>query len=270
MRHKVTTELRYPGLWRGCVGAWDPGLGPSGLTLRDNGPVRNHATLSNMPAATAWALNYGKIALDFSVASTAFAAAGKVSLPSGGEPRTLCAWVRLQSSPSGVNGSIIDMTRPSGQGFIFQCSGTDGSNNYAFTDGVNGGNNLAWPGGFEPLNVWTFRAITLQNNVYSLYSAAWGSYLTLRSSGTFAVSINTNTDGVYIGARKGFATTPALMTDLRIYNRVLSAQELRLLANRPGIAYELAPRRRSSVQVAGGFKAAWIPRRSLIVGGGIN
>jgi hypothetical protein len=37
--------------------------------------------------------------------------------------------------------------------------------------------------------------------------------------------------------------------DVRIYNRGLSTQEIRLLANRTGIAYEMAPRRRSSAQV---------------------
>jgi hypothetical protein len=38
--------------------------------------------------------------------------------------------------------------------------------------------------------------------------------------------------------------------DIGVYNRALSPNEIRLLASRPGIAYELAPRRRSSVAVA--------------------
>jgi hypothetical protein len=71
----------------------------------------------------------------------------------------------------------------------------------------------------------------------------------------------------------GLGDDPAncMMDDIRLYRRALSGQEISLLASRRGIAYELAPRRRSSVQVVGGgFKAAWIPRRSLIVGGGTN
>jgi hypothetical protein len=65
----------------------------------------------------------------------------------------------------------------------------------------------------------------------------------------------------------GFAQLQLL--DLMLYGRVLSGNEFRLLGRRPGIAFELAPRRRASVQVVGGFKAAWIPRQRLIVGGGL-
>jgi hypothetical protein len=58
--------------------------------------------------------------------------------------------------------------------------------------------------------------------------------------------------------------------NVMLHNRVLNPNEIRLLASRRGIAYELAPRRRSSVQVVAGFKAAWISRRSLVIGGGTN
>jgi hypothetical protein len=57
------------------------------------------------------------------------------------------------------------------------------------------------------------------------------------------------------------------LSDMRIYNRQLSPQEIALLAMRPGIAYEMAPRRRSGLSA--GFRAHWV-RRSLIVGGGLN
>jgi hypothetical protein len=51
--------------------------------------------------------------------------------------------------------------------------------------------------------------------------------------------------------------------DLAVHNRLLSNNEIKTLAMRPGIAYELAPRRRSSVQVA-----AFNRRRRLLVGAG--
>jgi hypothetical protein len=44
----------WPELWRGCVGAWNPGLGPTGLRLYDWSPYRNHGTLTNMDAGTDW------------------------------------------------------------------------------------------------------------------------------------------------------------------------------------------------------------------------
>ena len=40
------------------------------------------------------------------------------------------------------------------------------------------------------------------------------------------------------------------LDDARIYNRAIPANEIRLLATRRGIAYEMAPRRRSSVLVS--------------------
>ncbi len=43
-----------PGLWKGLVGLWVPGLGPTGLTLRDVSGFGNHGTLTNMDPATDW------------------------------------------------------------------------------------------------------------------------------------------------------------------------------------------------------------------------
>jgi len=51
-------EPLFPELWDGCVGAWNPGLGPSGLTLRDWSPYKNHGTLTNMDAGTDWVMRW--------------------------------------------------------------------------------------------------------------------------------------------------------------------------------------------------------------------
>jgi len=40
-------EPKLPSLWRGCVGAWAPCLGPTGLTLRDWSNFKNHGTLTS-------------------------------------------------------------------------------------------------------------------------------------------------------------------------------------------------------------------------------
>jgi hypothetical protein len=63
-------------------------------------------------------------------------------------------------------------------------------------------------------------------------------------------------------ASSGFLT--GSISDITAWNRALSSNEISLLAMRPGIAYELAPRRRSSVQVAASFNR----RRRLLVGAG--
>jgi hypothetical protein len=46
MRHKRTTELRYPGFQRGCVADLTTTLGPSGTALRDRSAFKNHGLIS--------------------------------------------------------------------------------------------------------------------------------------------------------------------------------------------------------------------------------
>jgi len=58
-------EARYPGLWKGLVGAWFPSLGPTGLTLRDISGRGNHGTLTSMDPATDWVVTEKGYALDF-------------------------------------------------------------------------------------------------------------------------------------------------------------------------------------------------------------
>jgi hypothetical protein len=53
---------KHPELWRGCVGAWNPGLGNTGLSLRDWSGNQNNGTLTNGPT---WGVSDGRQALDF-------------------------------------------------------------------------------------------------------------------------------------------------------------------------------------------------------------
>jgi hypothetical protein len=54
------------------------------------------------------------------------------------------------------------------------------------------------------------------------------------------------------------------MDDMMVFNGPVSARQAALLASRRGIAYELAPRRRSSAQVVASFNR----RRRLLIGAG--
>jgi hypothetical protein len=67
-------------------------------------------------------------------------------------------------------------------------------------------------------------------------------------------------DPLLLGASAGARYTDGMLDDVRFYNRMLSAKEARILASRRGIAYELAPRRRSSSAVQ------FNRRRRLLVG----
>ena len=46
-------EALHPGLWKGLIGAWLPALGPSGLTLFDISPYRNHGAFTSLDS-TDW------------------------------------------------------------------------------------------------------------------------------------------------------------------------------------------------------------------------
>jgi hypothetical protein len=53
---------KHPELWRGCVGAWNPGLGNTGLSLRDWSGGQNNGVLTNGPT---WGVSDGRQALTF-------------------------------------------------------------------------------------------------------------------------------------------------------------------------------------------------------------
>lgn len=55
-------EPPYPELWTGCVGAWSPGLGPSGTVLHDWSGRANHGTLNNGPT---WGIIGGRQAINY-------------------------------------------------------------------------------------------------------------------------------------------------------------------------------------------------------------
>jgi len=229
----------YPSLWKGCVGAWNPGLGPSGLVLRDNSGFGNHGTLTNGPT---WAASQGKYAMSFDgvndyVQSTALPFINQ-------NPKTLGAWVRVDGG-SGTNRYILSDDADSSFGLgstlrvnsanVFRGWGQDA--NYVVDSTTS-----------PVLGQWYHVALT--------YSGASG------QNKMFVNGILENT--VAVGGESSRSALPlqigrwpvssllyfnGLIDDVRIYNRALSPQEIRTLSTRRGIAYEMAPRRRSQAQV---------------------
>ena len=80
----------HPELWRGCVGAWNPGLGNTGLSLRDWSGNQNNGTLTNGPT---WGVTDGRQALTLDGSGDCVDLGVKSSL---NIPRdiTLTAWIR--------------------------------------------------------------------------------------------------------------------------------------------------------------------------------
>jgi hypothetical protein len=263
-------EPLFPELWHGCVGAWNPGLGPSGLTLRDWSPYKNHGTLTNMPANDGWKTSEGRHVLDFD-GSNDFVDLGSWQPISTTQPFTLSAWVRI-SGFSGANyPNIIRLKTNAGNFGLSISNDSDvtpgrylgiliGSANAAWGRFKNDLPSATWPG------LWRHVAATYIGS--SPTSAT--SFSTYMDGQSYALSpafiFGTSPTGSAIGSDGSAATTMrGMLSDIAVHNRVLSHNEIRLLASRRGIAYEMAPRSWSAQQIAA-YRARYY---SQVIGGGV-
>jgi hypothetical protein len=255
MRHLVRTELRYPGLWRGCVGAWNPGLGPTGLTLRDWSGRANHGTLTNSPT---WAIETGSYSLQFP-STTDHVNCGSNVLTGG--DCTVLAWVGSSSSWS-----------PNNFNAVFFSKGTLNGDSLS-TVALYWNQSLGWS--FFVLNPSNTFAVVrsaftpVAGASYCVAGVCRGSQIELWVNGrllntaaaTGGVKESTHTS--YIGYEPVTnAGHNGWIKEVMAHRRALAASELLTLARRPGIVYELAPRRRSAL--VAGFNR----RRRLLVGAG--
>lgn len=243
----------YPGLWQGCVGAWAPCLGPTGLTLRDWSGNANHGTLTRGPTFRSQGERY---ALNFDGSDDTVEMTAK-NHPTGAAARTFSAWFRVTDNSVSryIFGSGIDA---GSQAFSVRV-GAGGSQGqiYLYTNGTD----ASTATGLFANSVWNHVAIAYLAPTMLLYingkSTAWAS----GGTATLATGAANACLGFYIaGGAGGSGSHIGQIDDVRIYNRVISEKEIRALASRRGIAYEIAARRRS-------FSAVQFNRRRrLLVG----
>ena len=241
----------YPELWKGCVGAWAPCLGPTGLTLRDWSGLGRQGTLTNMTANADWVASGGKYALDFDGADDHV----PLSLTHSAE-MTCSLWVYSRN-----------ITNPNGEYFVSRWEavlldfyvGAFSSGWIARTGNGSTGQSslLSTP---AQLNTWTHLCVTRTPSLLTLTVNGTTSVST--SSVGFQGSAVTNSYIARLSPTSGLYAN-ALIDDVRIYSRAVSSQEIVMLASRRDIAYEMAPRRRSSSAVA----VTTNRRRRIIIGG---
>lgn len=245
----------YPSLWTGCVGAWNPGLGVSGSTLRDWSGFQNNGTLTNGPT---WAASQGKYAINFA----------------SGAARTI-----LCSSNVFQLGGLLTVA-----GF-FTVDAQNQNNPVIAKGTLNGDSSSTFALYWNAILGFSFFVVNAANtlgivrelsrtNVAGLYHVAGiadGVNLRIFINGVQANSVASavlpragTSHTLNIGADSNFVSTRVNLGgshETAVYNRALSPQEIQLLASRRGIAYELAPHRRSSAQVTTNR------RRRIIIGG---
>jgi len=242
----------YPELWRGCVGAWAPCLGPTGLTLRDWSGRSSHGSLLDLPAETAWRTDGGRHSLQFTGSPNRVDLGNPNTSISGLPQLGLAFWARRSTTGSAITVSVI-----SGVNYMAIAPWTDGNVYFQVSPST--------PTFADVTLGWNHWAMTLTNSTLRGYK---NGVQVVSVSGPATVPVLNST--LFAGFYSSTVTySNGFIDDILLSTRAWSASEVALLASRRGIAYELAPRRRSSVAVAGGFRAAWIPRQRLIVGGGL-
>lgn len=237
---------RYPGLWRGCVGAWAPCLGPTGEMLPDWSGFGNHGTLTGMDPNTDWDVSGGDYALDFDGTNDHVTMGAKTIHATS--IMSVSVWTK-NNVASAVNNAILgkaNATWTEGFGIFYQTASS-----IRWFAGVYTTDN-ATSGTIDPL-VWNHvvgiadgvNTHIVVNNVLVTGAAQGASLMTDIDLNSFEIGRNASNSFNIDGK----------IDDVRIYNRVLSWQEIRLLSSRRGIAYEPVRRVLNSWQAAGAQNA---------------
>jgi hypothetical protein len=244
-------EPLYPSLWHGCVGAWAPCLGPTGATLRDWSGFKNHCTITNATLGTLWTPRAGKHAITTDGVNDLVEAT--VPQISGSTGITLSGWVWRSSGNWGFGfGGVVNTARMNFLMFsnVLYASVPGASTAYSeIATSAVGMNHYTMQ--FTASSFARIWINGIEQNV--TVTGAGGASATGSGMTTFWIGREI-ANGYQIGS----------YVDVMVHNRRLSSSEIKLLATRPGIAYEPAPRRRASVAVAASFNR----RRRLLVGAG--
>lgn len=219
-------EPAYPSLWKGCIGAWCPSLGPTGTILRDWSGRQLHGTLTNATMSTVWA-NSGEysLLLDGSddLASIAHTSALNVTTS-----LTMSAWVNTTDSSHEYVFAKHDDSFFLAKGVL--TSGRAGVNLAGTTPGT-------WLESTVNIDdgLWHHLCATYDSATFRLYVDGL-----LNNSRAETGSVSTGTAALQLGSRSSLYNWTGRLDDLRLYNRSLHPAEISLLysgGRGRGIAY---------------------------------
>jgi hypothetical protein len=208
------SESEYPGLWRGLVGLWCPSAGLTGNRLLDYGG-RNNFTGSSLPWSS------GRVGASVSLnGSSSFASGNDLGFPTGSGARSFSVWFTCAAVSAG-------QTR-----FLFTYGTATGTNYW--TVGVSDA------AGSKALYVATLSAGVRGNTLTNIDDGKWHHavwvyngtteifYFDGLPAGSGAHTVATTLSGTtYIGRVIGGFYWSGKLDDLRLYNRVLTANEVR-------------------------------------------
>jgi len=249
----------YPSLRQGLVGCWVPSLGASGLSLIDRSGRGNHGVLKNMGSQVNWRASGGALALNFDGVNDYVETVRNTGLV-GNISLSLAGWFRIPTgAATGGLFAIGDSAQTAAACGIYFA--------------VRSANAISIE----------FAGNTPAQTTAQIARDSWTHICCTKTPGAAAATTSIFYNGVSVGALTGSTTTPSLVDvtvrigsfdyvaydgtqmisdDLRIYNRVLTPAEIRLLASRRGIGLTPLPDRggglprKLSVNVGGTWRAA--------------
>jgi hypothetical protein len=268
---------RYASLRQGLVGAWCPSLGASGFRLIDRSGYNNHGVLTNMDSNTAWVTSGGKGALDFDGVDDRVIMPYKPQFLAA-SLRSIAGWINVRSFDGDfqVNDIISTDSVSSTSQRGWNIALVDNNNNNS--DGTlsliifgTGTGNIESQISTEKLaiNRWYHFAVTYDGGTLAsgieIFLDGEKQAVTATNSGTFTAP-NSPTNPLWIGRRPGIGIDTNFngqMDDTRLYNRVLTPQEvnqLYVVGRGVGLAPERIKHRRKSTA------AAFNRRRRILIG----
>ena len=230
---------------KGLVGCWlagNPACKRSGKLL-DLSPYRNHGTLTNMDPQTDWVHNGKRAGLDFDGVndSCRISDSQSLRLPNS---LTISLWVYIRSYAAagtmeayvskGSNGETSGLNHNYLFGMDKRFATSTNTITLLIEDSL-GNNYLGYydiTGATTPLNNWYHLVGTWDGNIIKVWHNADDS---LTTTGVFTGPADTGSPDVMLG-QATFDTIPgwsemtdAILDDVRIYNRALSANEVKQL-----------------------------------------
>jgi hypothetical protein len=226
--------------------------------LIDRSGLNNHGTLTNMAGQDNWRANGSGVALRTDGLDDAVSVAASI-MPLGAAPRTLACWINKPNNTT--YGVMIDAGATSAMNrcmfLVIGAGGFSGLSNQ--TVAVEFNTVTAGTSTTIALNQWVHLAAVVQGTMGATQIYINGSPAVMNLRGTQSNAVNTtffNSIGVF-GKVATASYGEALYDDARIYNRVLTLAEIRLLASRRGIGLSPLPDR-----------AAGLPRKLFVNVGG--
>lgn len=209
-------ESENPGLWKGKVGHWVTSLGVQGNVLRDISGYGNDGAFTNAPT---WVVGTKGHALDFNGSSNYINAGNSPALQITDEI-TVLVWVKMATTGTGPDLRII-----SKKATWFDASGFELTYNPSTdrSDFLTEGGNLARSDSLDLGTSWHQLGASVANGTTGMIYADGLDVTTFDNT----TGLNADTQAFHIGKQSGGADYfDGQIADVRIYNRVLSPQEI--------------------------------------------